>query len=134
MEIKINKDIRKFKTKDIGMFTFKEAAYIGAALGLGFLTYKATGENTTWAIPVGGIILVFGFLKPYGMSFIDFLRTVVVDMLSPRCYINETDFEYDFDEFPELYGDDVMVPTNSSIQDESGKNKFSKAEMQKLIR
>jgi hypothetical protein len=116
------------------MFTFKEAAYIGAALGIGFLTYKATGNNTTWAIPAGGIILVFGFLKPYGMSFIDFIRTVVADMLSPSCYINETDFEYNYDEFPELYGDDVTVPTVTSIQDENGKNKFSKAEMQKLIR
>lgn len=36
MEILIGQDIRKYKTKDIGNFSFKEAAFLAAGAAVGF--------------------------------------------------------------------------------------------------
>lgn len=60
MEILIGQDIRKYKTKDIGNFSFKEAAFLAAGAAVGFLTYKLTGSIEI-AIPPAGLIcsLVF---------------------------------------------------------------------------
>lgn len=60
MEILIGQDIRKYKTKDIGNFSFKEAAFLAAGAAVGFLTYKLTGSIEI-AIPPAGLILFFGF-------------------------------------------------------------------------
>ena len=109
MEIQISQDIRKYKTKDIGNFSLAEAGFIAVGCGAGFLVYKLTG-NYEYAIPPTGIILAFGFLKPYGMSLPQFLKTVVKEtMLSPRIYINESDFEYDPDdiEFEEIQRENI---------------------------
>ncbi len=59
MEILIGQDIRKYKTKDIGNFSFKEAAFLAAGAAVGFLTYKLTGSIEI-AIPPAGLILFFG--------------------------------------------------------------------------
>ena len=42
MEIQITQDIRKYKTKDIGNFSLKEAGFLATGIGLGFLVYKIT--------------------------------------------------------------------------------------------
>lgn len=109
MEIKINQDIRKYKTKDIGNFSFKEAGYIALGTALAFVTYKFTNSFEIALIPFF-IVAVIGFFKPFGMSFIQFLRTVVKEGMSPREYINETDFKYDPEEIKELYGDEYDIP------------------------
>lgn len=106
MEIPISQDIRKYKTKDIGNFSFKEAGYIALALGTGILTYKAFNWSFDLCIIPIGIILIIGFFKPFGMSVIQFFRTVMKENLSPIVYIYETDFEYNPEEFYELYGDE----------------------------
>lgn len=103
MEIPITKDIRKFKTKDIGNFSLKQAGVIALGLGVGFITYKLSSSIETAVIPLG-IILILGFFKPYGMSCIQFIKTVGMEKLSSPVYINETDFVYDLDRFGELYG------------------------------
>ena len=103
MEIPITKDIRKFKTKDIGNFSLKQAGVIALGLGVGFITYTLSSSIETAVIPLG-IILILGFFKPYGMSCIQFIKTVGMEKLSPPVYINETDFVYDLDRFGELYG------------------------------
>ncbi len=109
MEIQISQDIRKYKTKDIGNFSLAEAGFIGVGCGAGFLVYKLTGSYE-YAIPLTGTILAFGFLKPYGMSLLEFLRTVIKETIfSPRIYINESDFEYDPDdiEFEEIQRENI---------------------------
>ena len=105
MEIPISKDIRKFKTKDIGNFSFKQAAFIALALGVAFLTFKFTNSLEVAVLPLVAIIC-FGFFRPYNMSCFQFLRTVGKDKLTPSIYINETDFVYNLDEFEELYGEE----------------------------
>ena len=143
MEIQISRDIRKFKTKDIGNFSFKEAGFLAGGLAVGFVIYNLTQSLET-AIPFAGIILIFGFFKPYGMSMTQFIRTVVREKLTTQCYINETDFEYNYDEFKELYGDDIhfAIPTDEVIQtkgtEQKGQDKASvkinKQDNERIIR
>lgn len=120
MEVNITQDIRKFKTKDIGNFSFKETGFIIVAVGIGYLTYKITGNFDTAIIPAM-IPLAFGFFKPMGMSLLTFIRTVGKELVSPQVYINETDFVYEPDEFDELYGEEIAIPTcwNDVIQTEN---------------
>lgn len=114
MEIPITKDIRKFKTKDIGNFSLKQAGVIALGLGVGFITYKLSSSIETAVIPLG-IILILGFFKPYGMSCLQFIKTVGMEKLSPLVYINETDFVYDLDRFGELYGEEYTGYYNCEL-------------------
>lgn len=111
MEIPINQDIRRYKTKDIGGFSFKEAGFIAIALGAAFATYKLLGSIEAAIIPMA-IVLIVGFFKPFGMTFIQFLRTVGKEQLTPRTYIWETDYEYKPDEFDELFGEKIKVSSD----------------------
>ena len=119
MEIKISQDIRKFKTRDIGSFSFKEAGFIAVGAALGFMTYKLSGSFEAALVPLF-VVVAFGFFKPMGMSFWEFIRTVVRDKLVTQVYINETDFVYEPDEFDELYGEEIAIPSdwNEVIQTE----------------
>jgi hypothetical protein len=137
LEIQIGQDIRKFKTKDIGNFSFKEAGYLAAAAAVAFATYKVTASMETAILPAG-IVAIFGFFKPYGMTFFQFLKTVGAEKLSTQCYINETDFEYNPDEFKELYGDDVVIPADWNVIQTDKPAKINKTDKRlinsKLIR
>lgn len=133
MEIQISQDIRKYKTKDIGNFSFKEAGYIAGGMAAAFLTYKLT-QSTEVAIFPLGIILILGFFKPYGMSCIQFIRTVGKETFTPQCYINETDFEYDCTEFQELYGKDVVIPAEWNVIQTSVPAKINKQDKAKIFK
>lgn len=132
MEIQISRDIRKFKTKDIGNFSFKEAGFLAVGVAVGFLIYRLT-RSIEWAIPPAAIILILGFFKPYGMSFLQFLKTVVKEKLTTQCYVNETDFEYNYDEFKELYGDDIVIPTETEVIQTTTPVKINKQDKQRII-
>ncbi len=123
MEITINQDIRKFKTKDIGNFSFKEAGYIVGAGVIGYGIYalqKAVGvESISFeaCIIPACIPLVFGFFKPFGMSFYEFLTTVVTEkFLTPKQYVWESDHIYKYDEFAELYGEEYALSDERLLQ------------------
>ena len=133
MDIRITQDIRKYKTKDVGNFSFKEAGFIAVGATVGFLTYKLTGSYEIAIFPAG-VILIFGFFKPFGMSFWEFTRTVLKENLTTQIYINETDFEYDKSEFIDLYGEDVVIPTGwEVIQTSTPVKKINKADKARLI-
>ena len=116
MEIPVTKDIRKFKTKDVGNFSFAEAGFIAGAGAIGFLLYKLTG-NIYIAVPPAAIILVFGFFKPFGLSFWTFIKTFVKErFLTPQFLPNESDFVYDeecFEPYKNEYDIDFVI---SAIQ------------------
>ena len=133
MEVKISQDIRKYKTKDIGNFSFKEAGFLAGAAAVGFAIYKLTGSYEIAIFPAG-VILILGFFKPYGMSAIQFMRTVLKENLTSQCYINETDFEYNAEDFPELYGDDVAIPTDWNAIQASTPVKINKQDAMRIIR
>lgn len=133
MEIKIGQDIRKFKTKDIGNFSFKEAGFLVAGVAVGFLVYKLTNSYEAAILPAG-IIIAVGFIKPYGMSLISFIRTVVKEKMTIQCYINETDFEYNAEEFPELYGKDTLIPASWDVIQTNTAVKINKADKAHIIK
>jgi len=137
MEIPISQDIRKYKTKDVGNFSFKEAGFIAIGIGVGFLCNKVFNMTLEACILPMGIVFVFGFFKPYGMTFIQFLRTVGKEKISPITYINETDFVYNLDEYEEIYGKDVFEQATAStewfIQNASVSNKITKSERPKIM-
>jgi hypothetical protein len=59
-----------------------------------------------WMIPP----LLFGFFKPFGLSFFQFIKTVVNEkMLTPKCYHWESDFVYEMDKFGEIYGEEYTI-------------------------
>lgn len=133
MEVKISQDIRKYKTKDIGNFSFAEAGFLAGAAAVGFAVYKLTGSFEIAIFPAG-IILIFGFFKPYGMSAMQFIKTVLKENMTTQCYINETDFEYNVEEFPELYGDDIAIPADWNAIQASTPAKINKQDAARIIR
>lgn len=134
MEIPISQDIRKYKTKDVGNFSFKEAGFIALGLGAAVVTYKLAGNSIEVALLPMMVIIAIGFLKPYGMSFFEFVRTVVADKLTPQTYINETDFQYNPDEFDELYENPIQVSPDWQVIQTQSSVKINKAEAARIIR
>lgn len=133
MEINISQDIRKYKTKDVGNFSFKEAGFLAIGFGLAFITYKLT-NSLELAIPPFGVVAVFAFLKPYGMTFWQFLMTVGKEKLVPAVLINETDFVYDLEELKAENPDFNVVDTDVLIQSNSADNKANKFDEDLIIR
>lgn len=117
MEIIVNQDIRKFKTKDIGNFSFKEAGFIVLAAGMGYGAYylqtKVLMVEKVSYLPMvllAAIPLLFGFFKPQGMTFWQFLNTVMREnFVEPKVYYWESDFVYNADEFGDLYGEEYAL-------------------------
>ena len=125
MDINISQDIRKFKTKDIGNFSFKEIGYIVIGAGLAFGLYSINGNNIPIAMIPFILSAMVGFLKPFGMSFLAFLKLMINDMSRPPVYIYESDFEYEPEKVKEIYGSEYyMVTTDDDLnQSESVSNK-----------
>ena len=82
MEIPILQDIRKYKTKDIGNFSFKEAGFLALGIGSAFIVYKFAGNSMELAMLPLMVFVVIGFFKPYGMTFTEFVRTVLKEQMS----------------------------------------------------
>ncbi len=127
MEVRISQDIRRYKTKDVGIFSFAEAGCIALAIGAGFAGYRLFGSVEKATVPIV-IILVAGFLKPFGMSCAAFFRTVLMEMMSPRVYPCETDFIYDLDE---LYAEETGGP---APPDEDFPVKRTREEQKQIIK
>ena len=49
MEIAISRDIRKYKTKDVGNFSFKEAGVIVLACASAFMVFKMSGKGISYS-------------------------------------------------------------------------------------
>ena len=90
MEIKINKDISKYKTKDFFIFSMNEAVYVIVAvilfLGGRFLIGGMFPENDDVGLAVGFVLsvppIVLGFYKPKGYKFIDYVRLVWIPSIT----------------------------------------------------
>lgn len=136
MEIIVNQDIRKFKTKDVGNFSFKELAFIIAAAVPGYGVYyiekNIMAMEQIEVLPivlVAAVPLAFGFAKPQGMTFMQFLKTVVREnFVEPKLYYWESDFEPDSDEFADLYGEDYALTEDriEQIREMSGTSEKGK--------
>ena len=113
MTIQVNTDLRKFKAKDIGNFTFKEAGFIVIGIAIGALLYfLQSGEekNLALALIPAAIVMVFGFLKPFGMEMKDAIRYVFPEkFMYPKILKWDSDYIHEEDEAKKLFGDDYEL-------------------------
>ena len=112
MDIQINKDLRKFESKDIGPFSFRQIIFVVIALVcMGISLFIQKYFYNTWALLItvipGVPVLVLGFLTIQGMSLIDYIKQVFPErFLVPKTLKWESDFEYTAQTAKELYGED----------------------------
>lgn len=103
MEIKINTDVSKYKTKDFLMFSRKEIPYVVVAVVafvlLKLLTKNAFGEESELGklLPLLGcaIPLAFGFWKPKGYKLSVCIKKVWIPSITS---VREKRWENDFNE------------------------------------
>lgn len=100
IQIEIPRDIRRYEAKLIGPLTTRQSIFtiIGSAIAI--LCYTLLGEMpmdvkciicVTFAMP----ILLFGFVKPFGMKLEQFLLTAFAsNVLSPRVRLYKTNNPY----------------------------------------
>lgn len=123
MEIEINQDIRKFKVKDIGPFSFKQAGFLALGGGVGYLLYSATNTLEMAIIPAA-LIAAFGFLKPFGMSFMQAMKLLIKESTIPPFYEYEADYVYDEKDVEKLKKQGYNVCLSEKlIQSNTDKNK-----------
>lgn len=121
MEIIINRDIRKVKTKDLWIFSWKQAGYMAIALilGAGILLLERKVfhfEKINWYLAIIPMFvpLIFGFFNPFGLSFSDFLKTYINEtFVKPQVYSavyeDPSEIELDYDELIKTYGEEYVV-------------------------
>ncbi len=112
MEIKVNKDLRKFKSPDIWLFSWKEFVYVIVGLVICAISIviqkKTLGAWTLEAAAFPAVpVWVFGFLKIQGLSIPEYIKQVFPEkFLIPRSLKWESDFEYDPYTARDAYDDD----------------------------
>lgn len=105
MEVPINKDIRKYKVREIGPFTLREfgglvlmavGCYVAYGLMMHFLGFYIAPVIFLAAVP--GIAL--GFINYHGIPFEKFVKTVVVENIkNPMVRPYESEVEYGINDF-----------------------------------
>lgn len=116
MKVRIPNDIRKYKTKDIGNFSFKEIGFIIVAVLIIIAGFKFFGSLEVGLIPAA-IVLAFGFLKPAGMPLLQYIQTVGREKTSPKTYGYESEFSFDDEDcdIHKLFGDEYGLPAAEAL-------------------
>ena len=109
IEIEVPKDINKYEAKLISSFTTRQTACLAGGLLLAVPTFMFLKERmpTDVVSIIVCIILApficFGWIKPYGMKFEQFLRSAFIsNVLSPKVRKYVTINQYEFVENPEF--------------------------------
>lgn len=130
MEIQVNKDLRKFESKDIGMFSFRQAAFIVAGFVIAgislFIQKKLLGVWTLEATVFPAVpVWVVGFLKIQGLSVIDYIKMIFPEQfLIPKTLKWESDFEYDPYTAQDAFGEDYEeIPMIKATDPPTGSQK-----------
>lgn len=92
IEIEIPKDITKYESKLIGPFTTRQTVCIVPAVALGIFAFVGLKNIIpSQDIRIGLVIisvlpfLLFGWYKPYGLPFEQFLKTAFIsNVLAPK--------------------------------------------------
>lgn len=125
MQIPINTDLRKFKAKDIGNFTFKEAGFLVAGMIVGAVLYFIQDDpNIALCVIPAGLIIVAGFFKPFGLPMEQFLQTIFLEMfLYPKVLKWDSDYIHEEDEGKVLFGEDYKLLDFGSVEEQANKKK-----------
>lgn len=102
IEIKIPKEIMKYETKLVGPFTTRQCIILlifVPIVGFLYVTLKNYMSSTIAAyicLPIGGIGGLFGWAKPYGLTFEKYLKSVFVSsFIAPSLRVYKTENYYD---------------------------------------
>lgn len=107
-DIEIPRDIRRYESKFIGPFTTRQAIFFAIAAGLVLLIFNSFKDYLNNDLLFGICFfaatpaILFGFLKPYGMTLEKFLRTAFIcNILAPKNRLYRSEIMYDFKPLPE---------------------------------
>ena len=101
IEIKIPKEIKQYEAKLVGPFTARQCVVLLICVPIvGVLYYfLRTYVNATIAaylcMPIAGIGALFGWVKPYGLTFEKYMQSVFVNaFVAPRVRVYKTENYY----------------------------------------
>lgn len=101
-QVQIPKDIQKYETKWIGPFNGRQCVCLLIALALGVPLYlivsKDFGSQTgiIAVVPIIVFIFPFGWIKPYGLNFEQFLKVALVsNFIAPKNRLYKTQSLYE---------------------------------------
>ena len=102
IEIKIPKEIMKYEAKLVGPFTSRQCIILLIFVPIVALCYVNLTPyvNSTIAAyivtPIGGIGALFGWVKPYGLTFEKYLQSVFISsVVAPSLRVYKTENYYD---------------------------------------
>lgn len=101
IEIKIPKEVTKYETKLVGPFTARQCISLVVFVPIIIVVYNVGKQYLGSEIapylcfPFGGLAAGFGWIKPYGLKFEDFLRSVFLRaFLAPTKRVQKSDNLY----------------------------------------
>ena len=102
IEIKIPKEVTKYEAKLIGPFTARQCIALAIFVPIAVLTYNLARNYLSSAIAPYLCILVatpgalFGWVKPYGLKFEEFAKSVVLNgFIAPSKRVHKSESYYD---------------------------------------
>lgn len=102
IEIKVPKEITKYETKLIGPFTSRQVVVLLICVPIVAFCYITVSSYVDSSIagyiclPFGAIGALFGWVKPYGLPFEKYLKSVFVSsFLAPTVRVYKTENYYD---------------------------------------
>ena len=115
MKVNVTGDIRKYKTKDIGNFTFVECLFILIAAG-----FLIGGTVIFHSFELGfipaAITIAFCFARPMKMPLRKFLKMMVGEYTSPKKYYYESEFTFESENFEDLEKEIREIFDDNEIQ------------------
>lgn len=129
MQVSINTDLRKFKAKEIGNFTFKEAGFLAVGIVVAVALYFIQDDpNIGLCVVPAGLIVAMGFLKPFGLPFKEFMSSIFLEMfLYPKVLKWDSDYIHEEDEGKVLFGEDYRLMDFGEVEDTNSKKSKKKS-------
>lgn len=102
IEIKIPKEVTKYEAKLVGPFTARQCVALLIFVPMIAFCYINLSKvmNSTAALyicaPIGGLGALFGWIKPYGLPFEKYLKSMFISsFLAPKVRVYKTENYYD---------------------------------------
>jgi len=138
---KTQKDVGKYQAKLVGPFTLRQTVYVGIASVLAMLIWNIAGANGAdmetklfIVIMLSGPIALLGFLNPYGMTCLEFVKQYYeYHILSSKVRIYQTVTDDENMEIPEEKDVQAGIDEQQKKEKNKGKKKKGKEEMHQTL-
>ena len=125
IEMKIPKELNRYEVKTVGMFTTRQAIALAVSIPLCILSWKLT-HQTIICMLIAIPSFLYGWYKPYGMHFEDFLKTAFIsNVLAPKHRKYKTENFYE--SIREEVLKEEMLENNQNKKNKKQKYKKSKS-------